>query len=265
MLNEDYNAEEHHASIHNSFPILCANQTEGVVIENLTVDGNKTENAYMDGCRGGAFYLYRTNNAIIRNCVARNYNGDGISFQITDNIRLINCESHDNVGYGVHPGAGTAHCTVKGCRIHDNGKVGLFLCWRVQNGRVEDNRIENNGQYGISIGHKDSDNVFVNNTIAGNGISGVYFRKETFNNSGHRNTFIGNKVLNNGSAREGYGFFIEPKAGDIVLSKNRITDTRSGKNRTQRYGVYKTAGVGNVVVAGNDLDGNVEKDVFERQ
>lgn len=265
MLLQDYNAEEHHASIHNSFPILCANQTEGVVIENLTVDGNKTENAYMDGCRGGAIYLYHTNNAIVRNCVARNYNGDGISFQITDNVRLINCESRDNTGYGVHPGAGTTHCTVKGCRIHDNGQVGLFLCWRVQNGRIEDNSIENNGQHGISIGHKDTDNVFVNNTIAGNGISGVYFRKETLNNSGHRNRFVGNKVLNNGSVREGYGFLIEPKAGDIVISRNRVADTRSGKKRTQRYGVYKTAGVGNVVVEGNDIDGNIEQDIFERQ
>ena len=152
---------------------------------------------------------------------------------------------------------------VKGCRIHDNGQVGLFLCWRVRDGRFEDNRIENNGKYGISIGHKDTDNVFVNNTIASNGFSGVYFRKETFKNSGHRNTFSNNKVLNNGSTKEGYGFYIEPLAGDLVISKNQITDTRSGKERTQRYGVYKTAGVGKVKVEDNTMGGHVEKDVFE--
>ena len=133
----------------------------------------------------------------------------------------------------------------------------------MRDGRFENNQIENNGKYGISIGHKDTDNVFVNNTIAGNGFSGVYFRKETFKNSGHRNTFSGNKVLNNGSTKEGYGFYIEPLAGDLVISKNQITDTRSGKERTQRYGVYKAAGAGSVKVEDNAMEGHVEKDVFE--
>jgi parallel beta-helix repeat protein len=263
MTLRDYNAEEQKAVVRNTFPILCAIETDGVVFEDLIVDGNKAENAYIDGCRGGAIYLYRSKNAVVRNCVARNYNGDGISFQITDNVQVLNSESHGHTGYGVHPGTGSPHAAVKGCRIHDNGQVGLFLCWRVRDGRFEDNRIENNGKYGISIGHKDTDNVFVNNTIASNGFSGVYFRKETFKNSGHRNTFSNNKVLNNGSAKEGYGFYIEPLAGDLVISKNQITDTRSGKERTQRYGVYKTTGVGKVKVEDNQMEGHVEKDVFE--
>jgi len=263
MTLRDYNAEEQQAVVRNSFPILCAIETDGVIFEDLIVDGNKAENAYIDGCRGGAIYLYRSKNAVVRNCVARNYNGDGISFQITDNVQVLNSESHGHTGYGVHPGTGSPHAAVKGCRIHDNGQVGLFLCWRVRDGRFEDNRIENNGKYGISIGHKDTDNVFVNNTVASNGFSGVYFRKETFKNSGHRNSFSGNKILNNGSAKEGYGFYIEPLAGDLVISKNQITDTRPGKERTQRYGVYKAAGAGNVKVEDNRMEGHVEKDVFE--
>ena len=263
MTLRDYNAEEQQAVIRNTFPILCAIETDGVVFENLTVDGNKAENAYIDGCRGGAIYVYRSKNATIRNCVARNFNGDGISFQITDNVQVLNSESFGHTGYGIHPGTGSPRATVKSCRIHDNGQVGLFLCWRVRDGRFEDNQIENNGKYGISIGHKDTDNAFVNNTITGNGFSGVYFRKETFKNSGHRNHFTANKVLNNGNAKEGYGFYIEPLAGDLLISKNQITDTRSGKERTQRFGVYKAAGVGIVKVEDNDMQGHIEKDVFE--
>jgi parallel beta-helix repeat protein len=263
MLLRDYSAEKQQASVHNSIPILCAIEADGVVVENLIVDGNKAENAYIDGCRGGAIYIYRSKNVVIRNCVARNYNGDGISYQITDNIEVVNCESHGHTGYGIHPGAGTTHSTVKGCRIHDNGEAGLFLCWRVRDGRVEDNSIENNGKYGISIGHKDTDNVFVNNTISGNGVSGVYFRKETFKNSAHRNRFSGNKVLNNGDAKEGYGFYIEPLAGDLTISNNQILDTRAGKERTQRYGVYKSAGVGDVKINDNEMEGHIEQDVFD--
>ncbi len=263
MTLRDYNAEEQQARVRNSFPILCAIETDGVVFEDLIVDGNKAENAYIDGCRGGAIYLYRSKNAVIRNCVARNYNGDGISFQITDNVQVLNCESYGHAGYGIHPGTGSPRAMVKGCRIHDNVQVGLFLCWRVREGRFEDNLIENNGKYGVSIGHKDTDNLFVNNTITSNGFSGVYFRKETFKNSGHRNTFNGNKVLNNGSQKEGYGFYIEPFAGDLVIAKNQVAETRSGSGRTQRYGVYKTPGAGSVQLQDNQMGGHVERDVFE--
>ena len=200
---------------------------------------------------------------MIRNCVARNYNGDGISFQITDNVQVVNSESYGHSGYGIHPGTGSPRASVKGCRIHHNGEVGLFLCWRVRAGLFEDNVIENNGKYGISIGHKDTDNLFVNNRIIGNGFCGVYFRKENFKNSGHRNTFNGNKVVNNGAQKEGYGFYIEPEAGDLVITKNQIAETRTGSSRTQRYGVYKAAGVGSITIQDNQMGGHVEKDIFE--
>ena len=100
---------------------------ENVTLEDLTVDGNKAENAYIDGCRGGAIYLYRVRNVTVRNCTARDYNGDGISFQITDNVKVLNCDSYGHTGYGVHPGTGSANPVVQSCRLHDNGDIGLFL------------------------------------------------------------------------------------------------------------------------------------------
>jgi hypothetical protein len=263
MLLQDYNVEDHRATIQNSFPILCVDSASDVVIEHVIVEGNKATNAYLDGCRGGAIYLYHSTGVVIRNCVARNYNGDGISFQITDDVHLLNCESHGNTGYGIHPGAGSLRSKVKGCRIHDNGDTGLFLCWRVCDSRFEDNVIEKNGKFGISIGHKDTDNQFVDNEIRENGIAGVYFRKETLNNSGHRNSFFGNKILNNGSVEEGFGFYIEPMTSDLVISKNEIADTRSGSDRTQRFGIYKVAGVGQVTNEENEFCGQLEKNVVE--
>lgn len=263
MTLRDYSVEPLHARVRNSFPILCAIETENVVFEDMIVDGNKDENGYIDGCRGGAIYLYQSRNATIKNCVARNYNGDGISFQITDNIQVLNCESYGHAGYGVHPGTGSPHALVKGCRLHDNGQIGLFLCWRVRNGRFEDNVITNNKQYGISIGHKDTDNLFVNNTISGNGLAGVYLREETIQNSGHRNTFKDNKITNNGGVKAGYGFFIQPHAGEILIANNQIGETRLGTERTQRYGVYKSLGAGSVLLQDNAMRGNSEADYHE--
>jgi len=248
----DYDQEHLHAKVRNVFPILAVMNAEKVTLEDITVDGNKDENAYIDGCRGGAIYLYNVRDIIVRNCTARNYNGDGISFQITENVQILNCDSFGHTGYGVHPGTGSARPLVKGCRLHNNGQIGLFLCWRVRHGRFEDNTIEDNGRHGISIGHKDTDNEFLNNTIARNGSTGVYFRKETFKNSGHRNVFRNNTVVDNGSAKDGYGFYISDATKDIVIEKNKIADTRKA-GATQKVAIYKTPGAGSVASRDNDL------------
>jgi len=262
MTLRDYDEEQHRAKLTNTFPILCAIDAANVVLEDLIVDGNRAENAYIDGCRGGAIYMYRVRNITVRNCTARNYNGDGISFQISDGVQVLNSESYGHAGYGVHPGTGSANALVKDCRMHDNGDIGLFLCWRVRHGRFENNVIENNGHYGISIGHKDTDNEFLGNTISGNGISGVYFRKETAKNSGSRNVFRDNKVLNNGNAQEGYGFYIQPFATDLVIDGNQIADTRTG-NRTQKYGIYKAPGAGSVEAKNNVMSGHSASDFHD--
>jgi parallel beta-helix repeat protein len=258
----DYDFEKRNARIRNTFPILCAMNAENVTFQDLIVDGNRAQNAYLDGCRGGAIYLYDVRNVTVRNCVARNYNGDGISFQISDGVHVLNSESYGHAGFGVHPGTGSANAVVEHCHMHHNGDIGLFLCWRVRHGRFTDNIIEDNGHYGISIGHKDTDNEFTNNTIARNGVSGVYFREETFLNSGHRNTFRNNKVLDNGSEKAGYGFYILPQTADIVIAGNQIADTRSA-NRTQRYGVYKVKGAGSVQLENNTMQGHSVRDYSE--
>lgn len=262
MTVRDYEHEQHHARLTNTFPILCAMDAADIVFEDLIVDGNRAENAYIDGCRGGAIYMYRVRNVKVENCTARNYNGDGISFQISDGVQVLNSESYGHAGYGVHPGTGSVNALVKDCRMHDNGDIGLFLCWRVRHSRFENNVIENNGHYGISIGHKDTDNEFAGNTIARNGITGVYFRKETAQNSGSRNVFRDNKVLDNGNAHEGYGFYIEPYATDLVIDGNQIADTRT-TNRTQRYGIYKAPGAGTVEAKNNSMSGHSSGDFHD--
>lgn len=261
MTLRDYDHEKLHARVSNNFPILAVIDGQNVVIEGLTVDGNKAQNTYLDGCRGGAIYLYRVKDITVRNCAAHDYNGDGISFQITSDVKVLNSESYGHTGYGVHPGTGSERPTIENCRIHDNGQVGLFLCWRVRHGRISHNTIESNGQYGISIGHKDTDNEFEDNTVTHNGVTGVLFRDESFANSGHRNTFRANHILDNGDARQGYGFLIYPHAGDIVIEGNQISETRA-TNKTQRFGVYKLTGAGNVTMKNNDIKGH-EKDYVE--
>jgi hypothetical protein len=263
MTLRDYSLDEKKGRVQNTFPILCAIETENVTFQDIIVDGNREKNAYLDGCRGGAIYFYISRNGVVRDCVARNYNGDGISFQITENIQVINCESYGHAGFGTHPGTGSDRPLVKDCRLHDNGEIGLFLCWRVRHGQFVNNQILNNGQHGISIGHKDTDNLFLDNVISGNKISGVYFRKENLSNSGHRNTFRKNQILNNGSSQNGYGVYVEPYAGTLLFEQNKIAETRQGNERTQRIGFYKARGAGTLEQKNNQLRGHMEKDFVE--
>jgi hypothetical protein len=255
----DYDMAKLHAKVRNTFPILCAIEAEKITFEDIIVDGNRAPNSYIDGCRGGAIYMYNVRDIVVRNCTARNYNGDGISFQISENVQVLNSESYGHAGYGVHPGTGSERPLVKGCRMHDNGDIGLYLCWRVRHGTFEDNVMESNGHYGIDIGHKDTDNLFVNNTVARNGVAGVHFRNETVANSGHRNTFRNNRVLDNGNAKAGYGFYVEPSAGDLVIENNQIAETRKAGG-TQRFGIYKAAGTGPLASRNNKMSGNLEAD-----
>lgn len=159
MNLRDYNAEKLHGPVRDTFPILCVIDAADVVLEGITVDGNKAENQYIDGCRGGAIYSYRVRNMAVRKCTARNYNGDGISFQISGDVTAKNSESYGNTA------TGSAHPVAQNCRSHDNGDIGLFRCWRVRHGRFASNTIENKGHYVISIGYQDTDNEFTGNTF----------------------------------------------------------------------------------------------------
>ena len=256
----DYRGGEVHGRVRNTFPILAVVEAVDVTLEDITVDGNGKENVYIDGCRGGAIYMYRVKNVTVRRCVAKNYNGDGISWQVTDGVKVLDSESYGHAGYGAHPGTGSANSVVENCRLHDNGDIGLFLCWRVRHGRFANNVMEHNGHYGISIGHKDTDNEFVGNTVTRNGKAGILFRKETPQNSGSRNVFRENKILDNGDAKEGCGVYIEPAATDLVFEKNQIAETRK-PGGTQRYGFYKTAGAFAPTLRDNTMSGHSGGDV----
>src|ERR1051325_6125198 len=180
------------------FPIISGYNLEGARVENLIIDGNKAENISLNGCRGGGIFLYRGFGTVIDHCTVRNYHGDGISFQQSNDVLVQGCVSEDNAGLGLHPGSGSQRPIVRECTARRNGEDGLFLCWRVKHGLFERNILENNGRYGISIGHKDTDNLLQNNQVRSNQQDGVFFRNEAEGMAGHRNRLENNVIQNHG-------------------------------------------------------------------
>src|SRR5439155_181661 len=103
------------------FPVVSGYNLEGARVEDLIVDGNKEENVYLDGCRGGGIFLYRGFGTVIENCVVRNFHGDGISFQQSNDVLVQHCVSEDNAGLGLHPGSGSQRPVVRECVARRNG------------------------------------------------------------------------------------------------------------------------------------------------
>ena len=236
------------------FPVVSGYDLEDVRIEHLIIEGNREHNPPMDGCRGGGIYLYRGFGTVIEYCTVRNFNGDGISFQQSNDVLVHECVSENNAGLGLHPGSGSQRATVRNCVARNNGADGLFLCWRVRYGLFEDNVLDGNGRNGISIGHKDTDNVLRNNEVRNNAEEGIYFREESISLAGHRNRLENNLVENNGQKKEVAGIRIRGETRDVVLKNNRIQDTRPVEARKQIIGIQLDEAAGPTVLDDNTID-----------
>ncbi len=148
-----------------------------MAIENITLDGNRDHNDNLDGNYAGCIFLQDCERVVIRGVTARNYNGDGISWQICHDVLVENCVSEHHSGLGLHPGSGSQRPIIRYNRLAVN-HIGLFFCWGVRHGLAENNRVENN-DIGISIGHHDTDNlVSTVNDVTGSKTNGILFRPE---------------------------------------------------------------------------------------
>lgn len=245
---------EHKARAATIFPVVSGCDIEGARIEGLVIEGEKGKNDLMDGCRGGGIYLYRGFGTVIANCAVRNFNGDGISFQQSNDVTVENCLSEGNTALGLHPGSGSQRPNVHDCVARNNGTDGLFLCWRVRHGVFERNLLEGNGRFGISIGHKDSDNLLRQNKVRANAEDGIFFRNETVGMAGHRNRIEENVIEDNGTKGEVAGIRVRGETQDVVLKGNVIRDSRAAGQRKQTVGIKVEEKAGAVSLENNLIE-----------
>jgi len=259
FLHMDYSVASA-GEVFNTFPLIAGYEVEDVRVEQLAVDGNRASSETLDGCQAGGIYFFHSKRMTIRNCVARDFPGDGISTQFVEEPVVENCEVYGNTELGIHLGTGALHGLVRYNRAHDNGTDGLFLCWRVQHARYEQNQSWNNGQDGISLGHKDTDNVFFKNVVSGNGRAGIFFRDEPESNAANSNTFRENTVEVNGRpGAPGYGIRIEGATHDVRFISNIIRGTRQGEKSTQTVGIYLGPRTDYIFCNRNIFEGDLNK------
>jgi hypothetical protein len=233
-LIRDYRSDMD-GKISNASSVIDILEVENVLIKDLQIDGNRKENYFTAGCTGSGILIFKSKKVTVDNVVVKDFNGEGISWQITENVTIKNSEISGSGNIGLHPGTGSPNTVIENNDVHDNDVDGLFICWRVYNSKVIGNKFYNNGRYGICTGHKDTDVLFEGNHIYDNGNDGINLRGERAANAPHRNIFKGNIIENNGRNESGYGMSFNSPAEDVVVSGNTIRDTGAG---TQKAGLF---------------------------
>jgi len=259
---DDYLLRDYHSdkkgTISNNCSVIAAVDAQNVTIENLTVDGSRESNDMIDGCRAGGIYLHKVHKAIIDNVIVKNFNCDGISWQLTEYITVRNCEIYGCANSGLHPGTGSPFTLIEGNNSHNNEGYGLFVCWRVRNGIVRNNSFHNNGINGISTGHKDVDMLYAGNQIFENGSDGIQLRGELSLNAPHRNIFRNNRIENNGVKEKGYGISVNCNAEGVVIEDNIFSNSGNGK---QSAALLLTKNSLPVEFKNNKITGQPEREV----
>jgi hypothetical protein len=222
-------------------------EVDDVCIENLVLDGARDCNPLVNGNYLAGVFMQYCNRWRFAGVTCQNYNGDGFSFQVCDDIQFRRCRALGNATLGFHPGSGAQRPVFQDCESRGNG-LGLFWCWGVCDGVAEDCVFVENTQYGSSVGHRDTDNVMRRCRFERNGVVGVLFRDEPEpSRTPDRNRLEACEFVANGEA----GVDIQGTAGDIVVQDCRF----AGDGDSQPVGIRIAAAVGEVELSDNEFVG----------
>jgi len=212
------------------FPLLSGEFVTNIAIEGITLDGNKANNEELDGNYTGCIFLQDCAEINIRRVIARNNNGDGMSWQICHDVTVEDCESRDHSGLGLHPGSGSQRPLMRGNKLIGNN-IGLFFCWGVKFGLAENNIIEDTKSAGISVGHRDTDNVIRKNIVKRSGKFGILFRPERGEGfTGDRNLVEENTVIDTGD-ETAVAIDVQGTTANLVIRRNVLQETRGAGKR----------------------------------
>jgi parallel beta-helix repeat protein len=234
------------------FPIITAENADNVNIEDIVLDGNKEQNEHINGNFSGALFLHYCNNWNFKNVTAKNYNGDGFSWQTCNDIHFDSCKALNNTDLGFHPGTGAQRPIITNCIASGNSQ-GIYFCWSVTDGFVDNCTFSENVTYGISIGHRDTDNIIRNCLVENNKETGILFRKDGDDEffAGNRNLIKNCTIRDNGTNKEGIGIDIRWKTKDITIENTKFINSQGGN---QKIGIQISKDAERINTSGNTFE-----------
>jgi hypothetical protein len=280
-ITGDYLAEDGGLTA-NVFPLVHGFEVENTVVENLTLDGAVNADPGWRRVWSGGIYIRRGKHGCIRRITSVNHQGDGIRCGQSEHMIIEDCTAANNTHYGIHPGSHSPWTIIRRCHVHQNGSDGIYICWGVREGVFTHNDVHHNGyrlhRNGFCLGHKDTDCLIAHNRIYLNAKHGIHVRGKNLANGAHRCVFRHNLVENNGrlwadipadlrqrlpkDELSGCGIYLCGITHDLVVEKNVVRETRSGKERTQINGIYVEKGVVNLKLRQNTVTGHPGKKII---
>jgi polygalacturonase len=213
-----------------NFALIQCTAVADVLIENLTVDGNKAKNQMIDqgAFDDGSIRLDESNRITVRGITVRNAYCDGIVWGISHDVRVENCHLQDGVRLALHSGSGSQRSIVRGNHVQRSAE-GIYFCWGAQHGLYEKNVLED-CNYGMTFGHSDSDNLIRHNDIRRSGTAGIHFRGGNKAFAPHRNRFEHNRIVDSGGDK-GIAIDINGQTESVAIVRNELRETRSPASR----------------------------------
>jgi len=282
------------ATVCTGTPVVLVFKKRNIVIENLTIDGNRKPNWVYVPLKMAGVYFWGSTDCTVQNCQIINASGDGISAQFPttgypgdaalgtngwatvekhegNGSMILNNRIHGAAGFGIHLGGGQTKSIVKGNIVRDCAWDGFYWCWDNALTIVTDNIFTNNGWNGIGgVGSggvviSDVQNITSNNICSYNGNCGIHI------NGGEGNIISGNVCYGNSRAEKGRypGILIDipgtpaNKVWDIaaIVTGNSCNDV-GGESAMQKCGVELAPNVSGVIIRDNISKGNLGKDIL---
>jgi len=204
------------------YPLVFGHDIHQAALKNIHLEGNRAANEKaMGGCRGGAVYFAGSRDITVEGVTERDYYGEGLSFQMCRDVRIINCRFDANTGNGLHPGAGSTNVLFEGCGGAGNQRAGFFFCVRANHISVRDCEFKDNG-LGVSIGTRDCYNLIEDCRIEANHGVGILVRPTPRPTEVH-SIMVRRCSIRGNAGKEGGGQVeITSDAHDLIFSGNQI-------------------------------------------
>ena len=205
------------------YPVIEGYGIADAGVSDLVVDGNRENNAYINGCRGGGIFLVQSDRVAVREVTVRNFNGDGISFQHGVGCIIEGNTCENNAGSGLHPGGGSVAPLLRGNKCLNNDGDGIFYCLRVTYSTCESNICMGNGGSGISVGHRDNNLFIIGNSFENNRKAGVYYRPDAYGDTGVSVIFESNNIRGNLGGEYNSQVYFGSAAKNVFFFGNTIS------------------------------------------
>ncbi len=251
-IEADYAADQEPV-LTTAFPLVFGHGIGGAALRDLVVEGNRAANGdtRIDGCRGGAIYFAKSRGLELTGVVERDYNGEGLSFQMCRDVLIRDCRFDGNSGNGMHPGAGSTGARFAACACAGNAMAGFFFCVRATRITVSGCEFTANAGPGISIGTRDCHNLIVQCTIRGNGGPGILCRKMPCPTEVHSCRLEDNLLAENAHASGTAEIEVLDEAHDLAIVRN----TLRGNAAVPRAAVAVGDRVRGIFLDGNQVEG----------